>query len=189
MAARRWRQPRRQGKEEKVAAVAKAVRRRWCRWRRRRPQEGGGSRECSEEKEAVVVRRVARCSSRCGAWLGSAAWAGSSSACRRSISISIHVSLSTSSYLYLYPCLYSICLSVYLSYLSIRRGSCTLSASSGSSLSYMTRSSRDSASPPLATETREIPLPPELAPVHWLLRGDGIASAPTVHNHRSVRTS
>ena len=47
----------------------------------------------------------------------------------------------------------------------------------------MTRSSRGSASPPRATDTREVPLPPELAPGHWLLRGDagdGTTSAPTV---------
>ena len=55
----------------------------------------------------------------------------------------------------------------------------------------MTRSSRGSASPPRATETQEVPLPPELASGHWLLRGDagdGTTSAPAVIPHlpRSV---
>ena len=68
-------------------------------------------------------------------------------------------------------------------YLSIRRGSCMSSVSSGCSSSCMTRSSRGSASPPRATETQEVPLPPELATGHWLLRGDAgdvTTSAPAV---------
>ena len=54
-----------------------------------------------------MARRVALCSSRCEAWLGSAAWADFSSACRRSISFSIYLYVHLAYlHLYLYVSIY-----------------------------------------------------------------------------------